>query len=266
MCRCRPALQAIPRRALPALLLGVAVPARAACTGEPAAALLDPETRLVLPPGAPRTVALTLDACSGAADLRILDTLVHLRVPATIFATARWIARNTGALDLLRAHPALFSLQNHGARHVPAVLGTGRAYGLAVAGTLAAVEQEVAGGAASIQAAGFPQPHWFRGATALYSPAAISAIEAMGFQLAGYSLNGDEGAALGDLATARRIAAARGGDVLLAHVNHPERAAGAGVAAGVAVLKQAGVVFVRLDHAPAATTACRQRGTAQPRA
>lgn len=261
MCRLCPAPQAITRRALPLLLAGVAGAARAACTEEPVAALIDPETRLVLPPGAPRTVALTLDACSGATDMRVLDVLVALRVPATIFATARWAARNDAALALLRAHPALFSLQDHGARHVPAVLGTGRAYGIAVAGTADAVRAEVAGGAGAIAAAGFPPPRWFRGATALYSPAALSLIESMGYAVAGYSLNGDEGASLGEAATARRIAAARSGDVILAHMNHPERPAGAGIAAGIAALKQAGTVFVRLDQAATATTVCRRRGS-----
>lgn len=266
MCRRCPTPQALARRALPALILGATGSARAACTGEPAAALVDPETRLALPAGAPRTVALTLDACSGATDMRILDALLHLQVPATIFATARWIARNAAALELVRGHAALFSVQDHGARHVPAVLGTGRAYGLAVAGTIAAVQAEVAGGAEAISAAGFAPPRWFRGAAALYSPAALAAIEAMGFGIAGYSLNGDDGASLGEAATARRIASARSGDVILAHVNHPERAAGAGVAAGVAALQRAGVAFVRLDQAQTATTACRRRGSAQPQA
>ena len=254
--------QTLARRTLSLLFAGMAGTARAACEAEPAAALIDPETRLALPAGAPRTVALTLDACSGGTDMRILETLLTLAVPATIFATARWMERNADTLHMLRAHSALFSIQDHGARHVPAVLGTGRAYGLAVAGTLEAVKAEVAGGARAIAAAGFARPHWYRGATALYSPAAIAAIEGMGFGIAGYSLNGDDGASLDAAATARRIVAARSGDVILAHMNHPERAAGAGVAAGVAALHRAGVVFARLDRAQTVTGPCRRRGGA----
>jgi peptidoglycan/xylan/chitin deacetylase (PgdA/CDA1 family) len=262
VCRRCPAPQAFARRALPALLAGLAGTAHATCEAEPAAALIDPEMRLALPAGAPRTVALTLDACSGSTDARVLDVLVALSIPATIFATGRWIGRNPAALDVLRAHHGLFSLQDHGARHVPAVLGTGRAYGLAVAGTIAAVQAEIIGGAEAITAAGFPRPGWFRGATALYSPGVIAVVDRMGFALAGYSLNGDEGASLGESATARRIAAARSGDVILAHVNHPERAAGAGVAAGIVALHRAGVVFVRLDQLPTTMTACRRREAA----
>ena len=89
-------------------------------------------------------------------------------------------------MALLRANPALLAVQNHGARHLAAVLGGGRIFGQAVAGTTGAVRAEVAGGAASLQEAGFPPPRWYRGATALYSPAALPMIEAMGSAIAGF--------------------------------------------------------------------------------
>jgi peptidoglycan/xylan/chitin deacetylase (PgdA/CDA1 family) len=37
----------------------------------------------------PTAVALTLDACSGAVDQRLIELLVQLRVPATLFVTKR---------------------------------------------------------------------------------------------------------------------------------------------------------------------------------
>jgi hypothetical protein len=45
-----------------------------------------------------------------------------------------------------------------------------------------------------------------------------------------------------------RIGAAHDGDVILAHVNHPERPAGSGVVAGILGLKGRGFRFVRLDR------------------
>ena len=80
-----------------------------------------------------------------------------------------------------------------------------------------------------------------------------------GFKVAGYSLSADEGALLGTRQTAARIAAARDGDVIIAHVNHPEKPAGAGVAAGVLALKARGFRFVKLDGSgvPAAGLAAR---------
>jgi peptidoglycan/xylan/chitin deacetylase (PgdA/CDA1 family) len=219
-------------------------------------ALVEPAMRLALPPDAPRTVALTLDACGGATDMRIVTALLALSVPATIFATGLWLRNNAQALVLMRAHPQIFTLQNHGAQHLPPVLGTRRVYGLPVAGTLEAVRAEVTGGAEMVAAARGPRPAWYRGAAGLYSPAALAAIQAMGVAVAGYSLNGDAGASLPAATVARRIAAARGGDVIVSHINQPGRPSGAGVAVGIAALKQAGVVFAGLDAAPVTPLAC----------
>ena len=215
--------------------------------------------RLTVPANGVRRVALTLDACSGAVDMRILGTLLRLSLPATIFVTARWLQGNAEAVALLRANPALFAVQNHGARHVAAVLGRGRIFGQAVAGTAEVVRAEVAGGAASLQAAGFPPPRWYRGATALYSSSVLPMIEAMGNAIAGFSLNGDEGASLPSAAVARRVAAATTGEVIIAHLNQPSRSSGAGLVAGLTALHAAGVEFMLLDAFPATPLDCRRR-------
>ncbi len=103
------------------------------CLGGSAEAIVDPRMRLMLPAGAPRTVALTLDACGGAADMRIIETLLDLSIPATIFLTELWLRGNAPAVALLRSRGDQFSLQNHGERHLPPVLGNRRVYGLPVA-------------------------------------------------------------------------------------------------------------------------------------
>ena len=193
------------------------------------------------------TVALTLDACSGAVDDRILSVLVDNRIPATIFATHRWIRRNPAALATLLAHPDLFEIENHGDQHVPAVTDHPTVFGIRTAGTIDEVKAEVEGGSAAVRTATGRKPHWFRGATARYSLDAVAEIEAEGYAVAGYSLNADMGASLPAEQVARRIAAARDGDVIIAHINQPKRASGAGVAAGVLALHRAGAKFVRLD-------------------
>lgn len=215
--------------------------------------------RLVVPADGVRRIALTLDACSGAVDMRILGTLLRLRLPATIFVTAHWLHDNAEAVALLRANPTLISVQNHGARHIAAVLGDGHIFGQPVAGTAEAVQTEIAGGAAALQAAGFPPPRWYRGATALYSSAALPVIEAMGSAIAGFSLNGDEGASLPAAMVARRVAAAASGEVIIAHLNQPGRSSGAGLVAGLIALHAAGVGFILLDAVPATPLDCRRR-------
>jgi peptidoglycan/xylan/chitin deacetylase (PgdA/CDA1 family) len=242
-------------------LLAAAIAPPLSCLTGSAEALVEPAISLVLPPDAPRTVALTLDACGGATDMRIVEALIALAVPVTIFATGLWLRGNAPAVALMRAHGALFTLENHGDLHLPPVLGERRVYGLPVAGTLDAVRREVARGADMVAAArGGSPPRWYRGAAGLYSPPAIAAIQAMGSAIAGYSLNADQGASLPAASVARRIAAARSGDVIVAHINQPHRPSGAGVAEGIAALKQDGAVFVALDAFPTTPPACRPHG------
>lgn len=209
--------------------------------------IIEPQLNLGAIPGQksaqPIQVALTLDACSGDVDHRILDVLVQEKIPATLFVTARWLRRNQAAIEILKAHPELFAIENHGAEHVPAITGQKTMYGIPTAGTPAAVEAEVKGGAEKITEIFGRQPLWYRDATARYSTDAVRQIESMGYKIAGYSLNGDRGASLPAKTVAHRIAAARDGDVIISHINQPKRVSGAGVADGILALKKKGVQF-----------------------
>jgi peptidoglycan/xylan/chitin deacetylase (PgdA/CDA1 family) len=196
-------------------------------------------------------IAMTLDACSGDIDHRILDVLVEQSIPATIFVTHRWLVRNAKAVAIFAAHPDLFDIEDHGRDHIPAVTGTEKPYGITPAGTLAAVDDEVTGGASAIILALGKHPVWFRGATALYSPDALGEINRLGYQVAGFSLNADFGASASARTAAARLESARDGDVVIAHINQPKRHSGAGIAAGLLDLKQRGYVFVRLSDVAA---------------
>lgn len=253
-------------RFLPAALAGALLASSAL------AAEVEPRLTLVAPDAAVRTVALTLDACSGATDHRVLDLLVAERIPATLFVTGRWLRRNPEAVKVLLANADLFEIENHGAEHVPAVTDAPTVFGLKTAGTIDAVRREVGGGAEAIVAAGLAKPRWYRDATARYSRDAIAVIEADGYRVAGYSLNADMGASLMGAMVAKRVAAAKSGDVIIAHMNQPGRAAGEGLAEGVRSLKEAGVRFVRLNEVetradpsgPAAITVAQRRPPRAP--
>jgi len=208
--------------------------------------LIEPHMHIV-PAGDTPEVALTLDACMGAADMRIIKALVDNSVPATIFATRRWLLHNPKVVHLLVSNAALFEIEDHGAEHVPAVIGTERPYGIPPAGTANGVFNEVLGGAQAVQAATGVAPHWYRGATALYSKDAMRLIATMGYRIGGFSLNGDIGASASKKTTETRIASAKSGDVIISHVNQPTHPAGAGVVEGVLALKAKGYRFVRLE-------------------
>jgi peptidoglycan/xylan/chitin deacetylase (PgdA/CDA1 family) len=208
--------------------------------------LIEPHMHIV-PVGDQPEVALTLDACMGAADMRIIDALVDNGVPATIFATRRWLLRNPEVVHLLVSHTDLFEIEDHGAEHIPAVIGSEKPYGITPAGTASGVFNEVLGGAQAVQAATGIAPHWYRGATALYSKDAMGLVATMGYRIGGFSLNGDVGASASEKTTETRIASAKSGDVIISHVNQPTHPAGAGVVEGVLALKAKGFRFVRLE-------------------
>lgn len=211
--------------------------------------LVEPKLHLVGKHQTP-TVALTFDACMGATDPRILNALVDKHIPATIFVTGRWLKHNQPAFDIMKAHPDLFEIENHGAMHVPAVDRPIKIYGISAAGSPEAVRAEVDGGSQAIVAAGMPKPRWYRDATAIYSPSAISEIKAMGYRIGGYSVNGDGGSLLGIDATVRSFESAKDGDVIIAHINQPTHNAGEGVVKGIEALQSRGFHFVRLMDQP----------------
>ena len=222
-------------------LLGLGIPA-------PANTILEPKLNVSKGGTATPHVAITLDACSGLADERILSVLVEQNIPATIFVTARWLKRNPQSIALFKLHPDLFEIENHGARHIPTIDFPMSIYGLKAAGSPQAVIDEVKGGEDAVVAAMGVAPKWFRGAGAVYTKSSIAEIANMHQRIGGYSIAGDGGATYSTRRTAETISAAQDGDVILAHVNQPHKPAGAGVVEGILNLKAKGFVFVRLEE------------------
>lgn len=192
-------------------------------------------------------VALTLDACGGGYDAELIATLVKLRVPATLFVTRKWLDAHPKGLQDLLAHPELFELQNHGARHVPALVGQ-HLYGMQGPATLEGVEQEITGGAQAVQRASGQAPRWYRGAGARYDAASLQLIERLNLQVAGYSLNADDGATASAAVVAQRLKRAKPGDIVIAHMNRPAGGTAEGFAAALPVLLNQGVRFLRLSE------------------
>jgi peptidoglycan/xylan/chitin deacetylase (PgdA/CDA1 family) len=195
-------------------------------------------------------VALTFDACSGRFDADLIDLLVRHRVPATLFVTERWLAANPQGTELLKTHADLFSIQNHGARHVPAVIGPGRSvYGIAGHADVAHLRLEVQGGAEAIARRFGTIPRWYRAATAMYDRESLAEIDRLGLGVAGFTVNADAGATLARTSIADRLRRVRDGDVVLAHMNHPEGHTAEALADVLPGLIRQGIVFVRLDQA-----------------
>jgi peptidoglycan/xylan/chitin deacetylase (PgdA/CDA1 family) len=197
-----------------------------------------------------KVVALTLDACGGKFDAELIRYLIAHQIPATIFATKKWLDRNPVGVAQLKAHADLFEIEDHGANHVPSVVGAGRSvFGIPGNPDLAHLEREILGGANAVQTVTGEAPRWYRGATAEYDPAAIKLIAAMGYRIAGFSVNADAGATLARAAIVARLDQVKSGDIIIAHMNKPASDTAEGLAEGLQRLLARGFRFVRLDQA-----------------
>jgi peptidoglycan/xylan/chitin deacetylase (PgdA/CDA1 family) len=199
--------------------------------------------------GHEKVVALTLDACSGRFDAELIHFLITHRVAATIFATKRWLDRNPAGVALLKEHADLFEIEDHGANHVAPVVGEGRSvFGVPGSPDLAHLEREVLGGASAVEMVTGEAPHWYRGATAEYDPTAIKVIQALGYRIAGFSVNADAGATLPRAAIVARLDQVKSGDIIIAHMNKPASETAEGISEGVQRLLARGFRFIRLDQ------------------
>ena len=196
-----------------------------------------------------KRIALTLDACGGKYDEDLVNFLIENRIPATIFATKKWLDRNPIGLSSIKAHLDLFDVENHGERHIPAVIGADRKiYGIPGEPDIIHLRREVVEGARAVENATGVAPHWYRGATGEYDAQAIKEIDRLGYKIAGFSVNADNGGTLKKVTIERRLARVKAGDVIIAHMNKPASNTAEGLAAGLAYLRKAGFVFVRLDQ------------------
>lgn len=177
-----------------------------------------------------RTIALTFDACGGPSgsevDQQLIDTLREFAVPTTLFLSSRWIEANPEATRSLAADQ-LFRLENHGTRHLPLSVTGQAAYGIPGTANAAEVIEEIDANREVLANYGV-QSTWFRSGTAHYDDVAVRIAADRGVGIAGFTVNGDDGATADAATVAARINAAPDGAIVLAHMNHP----GSGTAAG----------------------------------
>lgn len=205
--------------------------------------------KLVAKSNSPMRVALTLDACSGKYDDDLIEFLIRNHIPATIFATKKWLDQNPFGISVIKAHLDLFDVEDHGENHVPAVIGIGRkVYGIPGEPDLMHLRREVTEGARAIEQVIGVAPHWYRGATAEYDPQAIDEIRKEGYKIAGFSVNADAGATLKRQAIEERLKHVTDRDVIIAHMNRPASDSAEGLSVALTGMLKAGVVFVRLDQ------------------
>jgi peptidoglycan/xylan/chitin deacetylase (PgdA/CDA1 family) len=174
-------------------------------------------------------VALTFDACGGphprgagsGYDRELIALLRRYRVRATLFLNRRWMAANPGITAELLADP-LFEIGNHGTRHVPLSVTGRSAYGIRGTSGRGEVYDEIMGNQAVLAERMGRGPAWFRPGTAFCDDVAVRLAGDLGVRVAGFRVNGDEGATASRAQVVARLGAVQGGDIVISHFNRPE--------------------------------------------
>lgn len=189
------------------------------------------------------SIALTLDACSGEVDWRILYLLKEKNIPATIFVTKKWLDKNEKAIQYLNENKQLFKIENHGRDHKEAIFQSFGAYHLPGVENEEGLKKEVEDGQEAIRKNFGYSATWYRDAGALYDEKSLFWLKKNGWKIAGYSVAGDEGATASKAKIIQIMKTVRPKDVILMHINHPHGATYEGLKESLPLLQQKGFVF-----------------------
>ena len=200
-----------------------------------------------------KVLALTLDACGSAkgkgADLKLINYLVQEQIPATLFVNARWIDANPVLFKRLAANQ-LFEIANHGMWHKPASTNGRAVYGIEGTRDVRELVQEIELNARKIEEITGKRTRFYRSGTAYYDEYAVQVANLLGHEVAGFSLLGDAGATFSAAQVKTALLSSKPGDIIIAHLNHPEAGTGAGIMAALPELKKRGFKFVTLSGYP----------------
>jgi peptidoglycan/xylan/chitin deacetylase (PgdA/CDA1 family) len=198
-----------------------------------------------------KVLALTFDACgskrSGDYDEALISFLIQENIPATLFISSRWIDAHRDEFLKLAANP-LFEIGNHGKNHRPLSTSGRSAYGIKGTADIPGVVEEVEDNGRKIQLLTGRKPRWFRSGTANYDEVAVRIVQELGYAIAGFGVNGDQGGTLPSGAVRRTLLRARPGDIVLCHMNRPGGGTGQGVRHAVPLLRERGFRFVTLSE------------------
>lgn len=200
-------------------------------------------------------VALTFDACGGPqqrgagskVDQALVDLLRRHNCKATLFLNSRWIAANPRVTDELVADP-LFEIANHGTRHLPLSVTGRSAYGIAGTRSVGEVYDEVAGNHRTLSALLGRPARFFRSGTAYADDVATRIAADLGETVVNFSVNGDGGATFSANQVATALGTAGAGDIVISHMNRPERQTAKGYARGLPRLLDRGLSTVTLSE------------------
>jgi len=196
-----------------------------------------------------KVLALTFDACGSkndGYDEQLINFLIAQKVPATLFINSRWIDKYPEHFKNLVANN-LFEIENHGLNHKPASVNGKSQYGIKGTASVDELFDEVEKNALKIETLTGKKPHFYRSGTAYYDDVAVDVIDALGYEIAGFSVLGDAGATYKKEQVKEALLSAQPGSIVICHMNHPEGETAEGIIEAIPLLKQQGFKFVTLS-------------------
>ncbi len=197
-----------------------------------------------------KVLALTMDACGSpkgsGMDQKLVDFFVREKIPVTLFINARWIDANPELFRRLSVNP-LFEIANHGMLHKPASINGRSAYGIDGTRDLKDLVNEIELNARKIEKITGKRTRYYRSGTAYYDEYAVQVSERLGHEVVGFSVLGDAGATFTASQVEAALLTSKPGDIIIAHINHPEAGTGAGIILAVPELRKRGYKFVKLS-------------------
>lgn len=191
-------------------------------------------------------VYLTFDACGGAYDKALIKYLEDNSIPATLFINQRWINKHLETFLALSKNP-LFSIQNHGTRHLPLSVNGKSIYNITGTHSIKEIYDEIMDNDKLIVSLIGKKPRYFRSGTAYYDEVALHILKDLGYEIGGFDILGDGGATFSKKQMLKQIEDVQNGSILIYHFNKPKSDTFAGIKEIVPILAQKGFTFGKLE-------------------
>ena len=179
-----------------------------------------------LPKAVKKTLALTLDACSGRGmgsfDKEMIDWLTQHKVKATLFLSGKWIRSNRNLTKELAQNP-LFDIQNHGYDHYPASSIGQSAYKIPGTKNIEHLFDEIIQNQNLLETITGRKTRYYRPGTGFIDQKALKLSQAIGHRVIGYDVvAGDASHPNSKDAILKNLKRAKSGSIIIIHMNHPE--------------------------------------------
>lgn len=192
-------------------------------------------------------IALTFDLCGGKNgnnfDKKLFNYLKDNKIKATIFVNGRFLEKNKDLIKEISKY-SNFDIQNHGLKHRPASTTGKSVYGINGFEDEESFIKDFEDNAKLIFDITGKNTNLYRSGTAYYESRAIEILKEKGYKVIGFSINGDDGATLKFKEIEKRFSNAKDGDIIMNHLNHPEKNINIGIINGILKLKKKGFKFV----------------------